>query len=219
MLIGGAAAQAEWLATELLNAGHEVTVTSSAMHGLMIARASRPALVITDLVLPDGSGTDVIVRLSRTGISVIVIGRDDPETEVSVLEMGAVAYLSRPLEVHELLARVALEVRKHGLAPSGDVLVVGNLRLDVQWRMLIIGKKQMRLSASERNLLAVLMRESGRVFTVEELIECAWGAQVSLTSRMVAVCVSSLRRKLRAEGAHRYLETVHGVGYVVRDQG
>ena len=217
MLIDSEPAQMQRLEAGLLSAGHEVTVTPSALHGLMIARASRPDLVITDLVLLDGSGMEVTVRLSRAGIPVMVTGRADAETEISVLRMGAVAYLARPFELPEVLARVAVEVGKCPVS-SRDVLVVGELMLGPQWRMLLVGKKQLHLSAREHYLLDVLMREPGRVFSAEELVESAWGMRTNLGTRKVAASVSSLRRKIRAEGASGYLKTVRGVGYVMRDR-
>ena len=217
LLIDSELAQVERLEATLLSAGHAVTVTSSALHGLMIARASRPGLVITALFPLDGSGMDVTVRLSRAGIPVMVTGRADTETEVSALRMGAVAYLGQPFKLTEVLARVAVEIEKCPVA-SRDVLVVGELMLGPQWRMLLVGEKQLHLSAREHYLLDVLMREPGRVFSAEELVGGAWGMQSNLGNRKVAVSVSSLRRKLRTEGASGYLKTVRGFGYVIRDQ-
>lgn len=215
-MIGHDADQAERLAGELTRAGHEVIVTSSVMHGLTVARASIPALVITDLVVEDGLGTDVIARLSRAGIPVMVTGTPDAEAEV--LGMGAMAYLPRPFCAHEFVERVALEIRKRQFAPRPRMLVLGDLRLDLQWGMLIDGEKQVRLSVKEGDLLAVLIRGAGRAFSVQELGERLWGGKLSVESRMVAVCVSGLRRKLRVQGLDGYLRTVHGAGYVLQDR-
>jgi two-component system response regulator RegX3 len=214
VMIGHDADQAERLTGELSRAGYEVIVTSSVMHGLTVARASMPALVITDLALEDGLGTDVIARLSRAGIPVMVTGT--PDAEVEVLGMGAVAYLARPFCAHEFVERVALEIWKHQFAPSPSMLVLGDLRLDLQWGMLIDGEKEVRLSVKERDLLAVLIREAGRAISVQELGERVWEGKLSVESRMVAVCVSGLRRKLRVQGLDGYLRTVHGAGYVLQ---
>jgi DNA-binding response OmpR family regulator len=216
VLIDSDALRAERLAATLLSAGHDVTITSSTLDGLVVARASRPALVITDFVLPDGSAMEVIGRLSRAGIPVVVMGRADVEAEVTVSGMGAQAYLARPFDVQELLACVAAAVLKHRPEPRANVLVVGELMLDVRHQLVRVGEKQLRLSLRERDLLSMLMRDPGRVFSAEELAEGVWGAEVRVARRRVEECVWTLRRKLQSEGAAGYLRTVRGAGFAVQ---
>ena len=213
-------ASAELMTRGLLGAGYDATVTGSVMHGLVLARESRPALVVTELSLPDGTGADVVTRLSAVGIPVMMVtGTGDVETVVSLLGMGAGDYLIKPFDVREFLARVAVQARDRRIEANREVLVVGELTLDVDQRLVLFAGRDVCLTPKEREVLAVLMREPGRIFSGSELLDRVWGVQPSVTSNLVAVTMSSIRRKLHAVEAYQSLRTVRGFGYVMRGGG
>ena len=216
VLISADADSADLMAAELLEAGYDVKVAGSLMRGFVLARELSPAVVITGLVLPDGAGTEVIVRLSRVGVPVMVVtAKWDVESMVALLGMGAVDYLAGPFDMRELLARVAVQVRARSSGSGWDALVVGELTLDVDGRQLLVGEKEVYLSAKERKLLLILMQKPGVVFSFQELMDTVWGSGGE-TKDTLTVHISSIRRKLHAENAHRYLVTVRGFGYVIR---
>ena len=216
LVISSDADSADLMVAELLGVGYDVRVAGSLMHGFVLARELSPAVVITGLVLPDGAGTEVIVRLSQVGVPVMVVAAKwDVESMVALLGMGAVDYLAGPFDMRELLARVAVQVRARLSGSGRNVLVVGELTLDVDGHQLLVGEKEVRLSAKERKLLSVLMRKPGLVFPFQELMGTVWGSGGE-SKDTLTVHMSSIRRKLHAENAHRYLVTVRGFGYVIR---
>ena len=216
LVISSDADSADLMVAELLGVGYDVRVAGSLMHGFVLARELSPAVVITGLVLLDGAGTEVIVRLSRVGVPVMVVAAKwDVESMVALLGMGAVDYLAGPFDMRELLARVAVQVRARLSGSGRNVLVVGELTLDVDGHQLLVGEKEVRLSAKERKLLSVLMRKPGLVFSFQELMDTVWGSGGE-SKDTLTVHMSSIRRKLHAENAHRYLVSVRGFGYVIR---
>ncbi|WP_456833323.1 response regulator transcription factor [Deinococcus sp. UYEF24] len=207
----------------MLGAGYVPVVAGSVMQGTLLVRQNRPALVITELNLPDGDGADVVTRLSVTGIPVMVMSdRRDVTSKVTLLELGAADYLVKPLEVQEFLARVAARLQdRRPVADNWEELVVGELVLDVNRRLVQFRKEEMRLTERERDVLAELMRGPGRVFSHRELLERVWGAgtpMIDANSNVLAVTVSGIRKKLQAANASGYLVTVYGAGYVLRKE-
>ena len=108
-----------------------------------------------------------------------------------------------------------MQARSHP-KPSAEVLVVGELRLDFRRRVLLVGEKPVQVSRKERQVLAVLMRDPGRIVSYDELTERIWDG-VGVNSNVLAVYLSRIRRKLRSEGAAGYLVTVRDIGQVMQE--
>jgi DNA-binding response OmpR family regulator len=180
-------------------------------------------LIILDLVLPDGNGLDFLRGLrARSDIPVIVLtSRDDETDRVLGLEMGADDYVLKPFSPREVTARVRAVLRRSAnkSAPSEETAVsAGTLSVDPRTRKASVSSRELALSRTEFNLLAVFLGSPGRVFERSQLLDAVWGSDVVVGDRTVDVHIKALRRKIEeAGGDPRVLETVRGVGYRLRD--
>jgi two-component system catabolic regulation response regulator CreB len=212
---------AESVAYALERDGFDASIAGS------IARANEQlpgaALVVLDLMLPDGSGFDFIRRIRQegNGTPVIVLSSRDGEADrVAALETGADDYVTKPFSPREIVARVRAVLRRFSsvVAPLPEVRPLP-LRVDGATRRAHVHDAALELTRVEFDLLATLLESPGRVFTRSELIDRVWGDGYAITDRTIDSHVKSLRRKVHeAGGEPGLLETVRGVGYRVTDE-
>jgi two-component system, OmpR family, copper resistance phosphate regulon response regulator CusR len=182
----------------------------------LLARTGRFDLVILDLGLPGLHGFDVLRRLREGGqeLPVIVLtARDSVRDVVAGLERGADDYITKPFRLQELLARVRLRLRGERSAEP-TLLRVGDVALDLRTRQAIVAGTSVDLSAREFALAEFFFRHPGQVLSREQLLSHVWGYDFDPGSNVVDVYVGYLRRKL---GEPRLIQTVRGVGYVLRE--
>lgn len=214
---------AESVAYALRRDGFTVTIAGCC------ADAERDApetdLVVLDLMLPDGSGFDLIGKLRGRGrtLPIIVLSSRDGEADrVAALETGADDYVTKPFSPREVVARVRAVLRRAASgAASGATGQPGELplRVDEATRRAQVAGKALELTRVEFDLLASLLESPGRVFTRAQLIDRVWGDGFAISDRTVDSHVKSLRRKVADAGADPGLiETVRGVGYRVTDR-
>ena len=207
------------LQTSLRAAGYEVETAADAAGALMAAGSHPPDAVILDLVLPDGTGTDVARRLREwTSAPILVLSVVGDEREkVAALDAGADDYVTKPFSVEELLARLRAALRRS--APSADpVLKLGDLKIDLEKRAVWSGDRPVALTRTEYDLLRVLAQSPGKLFTHPALLREVWGPGYAQESHYLHVYVSQLRRKIEPDPARpRYLLTEPGVGYRLVD--
>lgn len=211
---------AESVSYALSRDGFEVRIaTSRAEAESSLASAD---LVILDLMLPDGSGFDLLGNMRRDGVATPVIvlsSRDDEADRVAALETGADDYVTKPFSPREVVARVRAVLRRVGaLQELGqrDVGGTSPLRVDPSTRRADAGGQPMDLTRVEFDLLSSLLESPGRVYTRAQLIDRVWGDGYAISDRTVDSHIKSLRRKIAEAGASFGLvETVRGVGYRV----
>ncbi len=213
---------AESIAYSLRRDGFFVTITAT------LAAAEREVkgadLVVLDLMLPDGSGFDLIGKARRDGLSAAIIvlsSRDDEADRVAALETGADDYVTKPFSPREIAARVRAVLRRVGPrnAPVAAHDAPLPLAVDEATRRATVHGKIIELTRVEFDLLACLLAAPGRVFTRAQLIDRVWGDGFAITDRTVDSHVKGLRRKVaEAGGAAGLIETVRGVGYRVTDR-
>jgi DNA-binding response OmpR family regulator len=206
----------------LEHAGFEVLVAGDGEVALASARRSRPDLVVLDLGLPGRDGLDVARTLRQTSSVPIVMltARGEEIDRVVGLELGADDYVVKPFSPKELVARVRAVLRRTDAARAGgsEVLRVADVEVDVPRMRVSVGGRPVELTSTEFQLLAVLVREPGRVFTRGQLLDAVHGVAFDSYERAVDAHVKNLRRKLEpTPGRPRYLLTVHGVGYRFAD--
>ncbi|MGZ4308943.1 MAG: response regulator [Gaiellaceae bacterium] len=207
------------LQTSLRGAGYEVETAESAEHALAAAAMRPPEAVILDLVLPDGTGTDVVREL-RTWSSapVIVLSAVGDEREkVAALDAGADDYVTKPVGIDELIARLRAVLRR--TTPSGEpVIRIGELELDLEKRELRIAGKPVHLTPHQFDLLRVLAVNEGKLLTHRAILQKVWGPGYGSESNLLHVHVSQLRRKIEPDPARpQYLLTEPGAGYRLVD--
>jgi two-component system KDP operon response regulator KdpE len=203
------------LRTSLRAAGYEVDTASTAAEALATAALRPPEAVILDLVLPDGTGTEVCREL-RTWSSapVIVLSAVGEEREkIEALDAGADDYVTKPVGVDELLARLRAVLRRTG--SSGEpVIEVGELVVDLEKRAVSMAGKPVHLTPHQFDLLRVLALNPGKLITQRTLLQEVWGPAYAGEANLLHVNVSQLRRKIEPDRASpQYIVTETGAGY------
>ena len=200
----------------LQSEGYQVVTAASGRRAVESFDKHKPDLVVLDRLLPEGDGIWVLGELRRRGdVPVLMLtALDELEDRVAGLDHGADDYLAKPFRVKELQARVRALLRRAKTAPSDEELTRGVLRVSVTRREAFWGERRLDLTAREFDLLLVLARQPGRVFSKTQLLEQVWGWEESATENAVEVYVSTLRSKLGSKGAVR---TVRGIGYALED--
>jgi len=228
---------AESLAYALRRDGFGVTLAGT-LEGAE-REAANASLVLLDLMLPDGSGFDLIGKLRRSGLGtpiIVLTSRDDEADRVAALETGADDYVTKPFSTREIVARVRAVLRR--VSPPAPLGVSGTstpptpaptpvaaapgpvpLSADESTRRAYVHGREIELTRVEFDLLACLLAAPGRVFTRAELIDRVWGDGFAITDRTIDSHVKGLRRKVEAAGGDpAFIETVRGVGYRVTDK-
>jgi DNA-binding response OmpR family regulator len=205
----------------LEHAGFAVLTAADGNDAVALARRRHPDLVVLDIGLPGLDGLAVTRELRRDSAIPIVMltARDDEVDRLVGLELGADDYLTKPFSPRELVARVRAVLRRseHPGQP-GDVLRAGDLLLDIPRMRAELRGRALDLTATEFNLLAVLARSPGRIFTRAQLLDALRGVAFESYERAIDSHVKNLRRKLEPDPrAPRYVLTVYGVGYRFAD--
>jgi two-component system catabolic regulation response regulator CreB len=178
-------------------------------------------VIVLDLGLPDGSGFTLLQasrRVSPPPRVVVLTSRDDEVDCVAALEAGADDYMTKPFSPRELVARVRAVLRRGGDAPRDHADAAPGLAIDEERRRAAYAGRDVPLTKIEMDLLVVLARSPGRVWTRDQLVERVWGAAYALTPRTVDSHLKGLRRKLADAGApDGLIETVRAVGFRLRE--
>jgi two-component system KDP operon response regulator KdpE len=203
------------LQLKLSGAGYSVDTAASASEALANAAMRPPDAVILDLLLPDGSGTDVCVELRRwSAAPILVLSAVGEEKEkIAALDAGADDYVTKPFSGDELLARLRAALRRTG--PSAEpVLEIGDLRIDREKRAVTFAGRDVSLTPTEYDLLRLLAENEGKLLTHPMILRAIWGPAYREESNYLHVYVSHLRRKLEPDPARpRYILNQPGVGY------
>ena len=191
--------------------GFTVEIAERGDEALELARSNRFDLVILDLGLPTMDGFDVLRELRRVNqrIPVVILtARENIRDTVAGLEGGADDYITKPFRFQELLARVRLRLRSER-APEATSIRVGDLKLDLRTKQVLIGDEAIDLSAREFAMADAFFRHAGQVLSREQLLDLVWGYAFDPGSNVVDVYVGYLRKKL---GRHR-ITSLRGMGY------
>jgi two-component system KDP operon response regulator KdpE len=203
------------LQTSLRGAGYDVFTADTAESALTEAAAREPDAVILDLVLPDGSGTDVCVELRRwSTVPILVLSAVGEESaKVAALDAGADDYVTKPFGIDELLARLRAVLRR--VETTGNPIVeAGALRIDLQKQLVTLDGTRVQLTPHEFALLSLLARNPGKLLTHAAILREVWGPSYGRESHYLHVYVSQLRRKIEPDPTRpRYILTEPGAGY------
>ncbi len=214
---------ARLLRIHLEDLGHEVHHAATGSEGLEMALKDKFALVVLDIMLPGMDGFDVCkgIRAQNQHLPILVLSaRDDEVDKIIGLELGADAYMTKPFSVREFLARVKalfrrIEVDTEGASQSvQERFEFRDLTLDVASRRATLGEESLELTGREFDLLLMFMRNPGKAFSRQELLESVWGYDYSGYSHTVNSHINRLRNKIEEDPSDpRYIQTVWGIGY------
>jgi two-component system KDP operon response regulator KdpE len=207
------------LRTSLRAAGYEVDTAETAEGALAAAAMRPPEAVILDLVLPDGTGTDVCRELRTWSSAPVVVlsAVGDEREKIAALDAGADDYVTKPVGIDELLARLRAVLRR--AVPSADPLIaIGELEVDLEKREVRVARTPVHLTPHQFDLLRLLARNEGKLLTHRAILQEVWGPGYGTESNLLHVHISQLRRKIERDPARpRYLLTEPGPGYRLVD--
>jgi two-component system KDP operon response regulator KdpE len=200
---------------------YEISEAASGKEGLIAARDEKPDVIILDLGLPDIDGVEV-TRLIRewTQTPIIILSvRGSENDKIFALDAGADDYLTKPFSIRELLARLRVALRRTERSASETIFTIGDLKVDVDKRMVTLGGKEVQLTPHEYGILKTLVMNSGKVTTHHQLFNEVWGYGLDQEFHLLRVNVSNLRRKIEIDPSHpKYITTESGVGYRLKDE-
>jgi two-component system, OmpR family, response regulator MprA len=201
----------------LLYEGYEVITAVNGTEALAAVRAHRPHVVLLDIAMPGPDGVEVCRRLRLDDdVPVIMLtARDDVTAKVAALDTGADDYVAKPFAFDELLARIRAVLRRR--QSGAEPLIYADVTLDSQTRQASRAGQLLDLTAREYELLALFLRYPRQVLTREQILERLWGQTDDANANALEVHIVHLRRKLEAAGGSRLVQTIRGIGYVLRE--
>jgi two-component system phosphate regulon response regulator PhoB len=200
-------------------AGFEVTTFLSGAQVIRTAIAVQPALFLVDIMLPEVSGFDLCrqirqhERLQTTPV-IFVSARTQERDRVQAFEVGADAYITKPFSPRELIARIRNIVRAKRESPDPEIIQLAHLEIDVASMTLRVSGTTIPTTVREFRLLEYLVRNRGRVFSRDQLLDAVCKNSCFVTPRSIDVFVQRLREKIESDPRHpRFLKTLRGIGY------
>ncbi|HJE19664.1 response regulator transcription factor [Aliicoccus persicus] len=210
---------ARFLELELKYEGYEITLVDNGQDGLDTALAQDFDLILLDLMLPKINGLEVCRRIRKTKQTPIIIITAKGETfdKVVGLDYGADDYIVKPFEIEELLARIRVNLRRTSqVEDTQETVSLHDIVVDESAYTVTIDNKQVNLTKTEHELLYLLLKNSDIVLQRETILQHIWGYENEVETNVVDVYIRYLRNKLKPFGKDKLIETVRGVGYVIR---
>jgi OmpR family response regulator NblR len=209
---------ANQLAFDLQEAGYDTIVTHDAANGLEYCHNCQPALIVVDRMLVGESGLSLCKNLRMSGNRspiLVLMARDTVDDRIACLNAGADDYILKPYRAEDFLKLIRLYLKPD--IEATEQLRFGDLVLDIGTRRAIYKNKAIDLTMKEFELLKFLMEHPREVLTRDKILENVWGYNFMGESNIIEVYIRYLRLKIEEEGQKRLIQTVRGVGYVLRD--
>ncbi|MDE6531668.1 MAG: response regulator transcription factor [Lachnospiraceae bacterium] len=196
--------------------GYQVSRAYSGTEALYVLSASKPDLILLDLMLPGLSGEEVLPQIK--GIPVIVVSaKIDVDDKVDLLLGGAADYITKPFEMKELLARITVALR-NGSVLVNSILSFDDLRLDITTHEVFVGQQGVNLTRTEYAILKILMQNPSQVIAKSVLLERITEDTPDCTDNSLKTHISHLRKKLRDIGGKEYIDAVWGIGFKLKSE-
>jgi len=195
---------------------YKVYFAINGKEGITAAASYQPDLILLDLGLPDQDGQEVLVKLREWNHNPIIIltVKSAEEEIVKALDNGANDYLTKPFRTQELLARIRTALRSKSSNTNESVLRFGNIVIDFASRIVKVNEDIIKFTATEYNLLTLLVKNDGRVLTHQYILKEIWGQSYSEQTQYLRVFVAQLRKKIEEDpNRPKFILTESGVGY------
>ncbi len=196
-------------------AGYSCTSAFSGTEALLRAESGEFGLIILDLMLPGMSGDEVLKNIrKKSSVPVIVLSaKDELDTKVDLLTLGANDYMTKPFELKELEARALVQLRDNKTGHSGGIIEFKQLKYDIQKKQVSISGENIPLTVHELKIMELLLRHPGQVFSKNEIYEYAWDDYYIGEDKTINVHISNIRQKIKNVTDTEYIETVWGLGF------
>ena len=186
----------------------------------MMAKENIYDAIILDLMLPEMSGYDVLLKLRENKVLtpvLILTAKDTLNDKLKGFNYGADDYLVKPFEREELLARLEAIIRRTNGAYKQDEIEYKDLKLNIKSRRAFIKDKEITLQGKQFDILEYLINSKGTIITKEQIFDKIWGFDSFTTTNVVEVYASGLRKTLKQYGYDKYIKNIRGVGYMITD--
>ena len=214
-----------FIQTILETSGYQVLTQSTCENGIMMFTSHNPDVVILDLGLPDYDGLEFIKTIRKNYYTPIIVlsARTSEDDKVTALELGANDYITKPFGTAELVARIKAAIRSNRImdmeASKKGVFNLQGLKINFDTRFVTISDKEIHLTQTEYNILALLCQNSSKVMTYSEIINSIWGFYDESSVKKLQVNMANLRKKLGCKpGKNKYIINELGVGYRINKE-
>ena len=215
-----------FITTSLENGGYRVASASTGSEGLSLAASLCPDEILLDLGLPDMDGIDILKQIRKwfTKPIIVISARTKEQEKVAALDLGADDYITKPFNPLELAARVKSNLRRYTSLGSMNVdnkslYQVGGLVINDDTKQVTVDDEPVKLTPIEYNILLLLVKNQGRVFSIDQIYENIWNEDAIGADNTVAVHIRHIREKIEINPKEpKYLKVVWGVGYKVDKQ-
>lgn len=205
----------ELLHETLANAGYTVRRAFSGTEALLLLSQKKPDLILLDLMLPGISGEELLPKIKDIPV-IVVSAKANISDKVDLLLGGADDYITKPFDVSELLARIAVRLRIRQGASSAAVLSYDDIKLDTDTHIVTVGSSETKLTRTEYAILKLLMQNAEQVVAKLTIIERIGDDTPDCTEDSLKIHVHNLRKKLKAASGKEYISAVWGIGFMLR---
>lgn len=212
---------ARFIELELKYEGYNIDIFHDGREGLDMFYKKNYNLVLLDLMLPGFNGLEICRRIRKTSnVPIIMLtAKDDVMDKVAGLDSGADDYMTKPFAIEELLARMRVALKREAVLPTNkNILQVDNLTVDTDLRVVKVDNDIIDLTKTEYDLLVYLMQNKNLVLSREQILNTVWGYEYIGETNVVDVYIRYLRSKLDEQYNKKYIHTIRGVGYIVKDE-
>ena len=200
----------------LEKADYLCTQAFSGTEARMLLAMNRYSVVLLELMLPGISGEEVLQEIRKQGNTPVIIltAKDTIDDKVEVLQSGADDYVTKPFDIKEVLARVAVQIRRMEGSFSEGNLVYQGLELDRENFCVRVDQTELpKITRQEFSILELLLKHPKKVFSKEEIFEYAWEEAYMGETKTLDVHISNIRKKIKSVTSKEYIETIWGIGY------
>lgn len=198
---------------------YRCTSAFSGTEALLYIKSKNFDVIILDLMLPGMSGADLIKQIKPQNDApiLVVTAKDELDSKVDLLMLGADDYITKPFEIEELLARVAVQIRKNSRGFACEILRHGDLVLNKGIHKVTLHDSEVIMTRQEFKILELLLANPSRVFSKQDIYNYAWDEEYIGEDKTINVHISNIRQKLKQISSEEYIETVWGVGFKLAD--
>ncbi len=211
----------EMLTFSLMQTGYIVLQAKTALEALKILEDVSPDMAIIDWGLPQVSGLELVERIREDEVIadmpiIMLTAKAQEEDKVKGLETGVDDYMTKPVSIKELQARIKAQLRRLGGFKKTHAITVGPIKMDLDAHTIVIADEELKLSITEFNLLKLFMKTPNKLLSREQILNHVWGRNSFVELRTVDVHILRLRKSLKKYKLDRMLQTVRGAGYKFR---